>query len=259
MILAIDIGNSHIVIGCLDREQVFFAETLSTDLRRTDLEYTIAMKNIMEIHQIQPSQIDGAILSSVVPSLTQPLRRAAEKVLRTACLTVGPGLKTGLNIQIDNPAQLGSDLVVNAVAGQALYPLPLVLIDMGTATIFSVLNRKGAYIGGSILPGLRVSLEALTASTAQLPQISLEAPKHAIGRNTTECMKSGILFGTASMLDGMIDRIEQELGETATIVATGEPAAAILPFCRHKVLYDETLVLRGLYLIYERNRPCKPL
>ncbi|MBR5474831.1 MAG: type III pantothenate kinase [Lachnospiraceae bacterium] len=254
MILAIDIGNTNICVGCLDEKQIYFAEQLSTEVQKTDLEYAISIKNILEIYDIAPASIEGAILSSVVPPLSRALRKAVEKVIRKPTLIVGPGLKTGLNIQIDNPAQLGSDLVVDAVAGLAAYPLPLIIIDMGTATIFSVLNEKGAYIGGAILPGLHVSLDSLVSSASQLPSISLEAPRRAIGRNTVDCMKSGILFGTASMIDGMIDRIEAELGQKATCVATGDAATAILPHCRHKILYDKTLVLRGLYLLYQKNQ-----
>lgn len=254
MILAIDIGNTNICVGCLDEKQIYFAEQLSTEVQKTDLEYAISIKNILEIYDITPASIEGAILSSVVPPLSRSLRKAVEKVIRKPTLIVGPGLKTGLNIQIDNPAQLGSDLVVDAVAGLAGYPLPLIIIDMGTATIFSVLNEKGAYIGGAILPGLHVSLDSLVSSASQLPSISLEAPRRAIGRNTVDCMKSGILFGTASMIDGMIDRIEAELGQKATIVATGDAATAILPHCRHKIQYDKTLVLRGLYLLYQKNQ-----
>ena len=255
MILAIDIGNTNICVGCLDETRVYFSEQLSTDNRKTDLEYAVSIKNILEIYRIPPEKISGGILSSVVPPLSHTIRRALEKLLKQPILTVGPGLKTGLNIQIDNPAQLGSDLVVDAVAGLAAYPLPLILIDMGTATILSVLNQKGSYIGGSILPGLRVSLDSLVSSTSQLPRISLEDPKRAIVRSTVECMKSGILYGTASMLDGMIDRFEEELGAPATIVATGELAQTILPHCRHRIHYDSTLVLRGLFILYQKNQP----
>lgn len=255
MILAIDIGNTNICVGCLDKNRVWFSEYLSTDCLKTDLEYAISLKNIMEIYHIVPGQIEGGILSSVVPPLSHVIRKAAEKILQKPVLIVGPGLKTGLNIQIDNPAQLGSDLVVDAVAGLAEYPLPLILIDMGTATILSVLNEKGTYVGGSILPGLRISLDSLAASTSQLPRISLDNPGRAVGRNTVECMKSGVLYGTAAMLDGMIDRIEEELGRKATLVATGEPAIPILPHCRHKIHFDETLLLKGLLILYEKNRP----
>lgn len=253
MVFTVDIGNSNIVVGTVCKDGVQFVERMSTDHTKTDLEYAILLKSAMDIHGISPSQIKGCIISSVVPPVTATINRALEKVTREKALVVGPGIKTGLNIRIDNPAQLGSDLVVDAVAGIAEYPLPLIIIDMGTATTMSAIDKNANYLGGVIIPGVRVALESMVSRTAQLPRISFEAPPRAIGKNTIECMKSGTIFASASMLDGMIDRIEKELGEKATVVATGGVAPFITPHCLHKVICDDTLLLKGLYLIYNKN------
>ncbi|MEG1873101.1 MAG: type III pantothenate kinase, partial [Ruthenibacterium sp.] len=166
---------------------------------------------------------------------------------------IGPGIKTGLNILIDNPAQLGSDLVVDAVAAIHAYEKPLIIIDMGTATTFSVVDQKGNYLGGVICSGLKISLDALTARTSQLQSIGLEPPKSVIGCNTVDCMKSGAIYGGASMLDGMIDRIQEEMGQKAIVVATGGLGKFVVPYCKHPIIYDDALLLKGLWLIYKKN------
>ena len=169
-------------------------------------------------------------------------------------MVVGPGVKNGLHIQMDNPAQVGSDLIVNAVAALHEYQPPLIVIDMGTATTLSVVDRERNYIGGMILPGIRVSLDSLVSRTSQLSKISLEAPKRLIGKNTTECMKSGVVHGNAACIDGMIERIEAELGEKATVLATGGLAQVIIPHCYHEIIVDDALLLKGLLLIYLKNQ-----
>lgn len=253
MVFTVDIGNSNIVVGTVNRQGVLFVERMSTDHKKTELEYAILLKSAMEIHGITTNEIKGCIISSVVPPVTSVINRALEKLTGEKALVVGPGIRTGLNIKIDNPAQLGSDLVVDAVAGIAEYPLPLIIIDMGTATTMSAIDAAGNYLGGVIIPGVRVALDSMVSRTAQLPRISFEAPKKAIGKNTIECMKSGSVLGSASMLDGMIDRLEEELSQDATVVATGGIAPFITPHCRHKIVCDDTLLLKGLYLIYNKN------
>lgn len=253
MILAIDIGNTNIVIGCIDGEKVCFVERLSTDLAKTELEYAIQFKTLLEIYHIGTKDIQGSIISSVVPPLNNIVKLALEKLLSKAPLLVGPGLKTGLNILMDNPGQLGSDLAVNAVAGLKYYGAPLILIDMGTATTISVVDDKKNYIGGMILPGVKVSLESLVHSTSQLPRISLEPSKKVIGTNTIDCMKSGIVMGQAACVDGMIDRIIDELGYEAPAVATGGLSGSIIPYCKKKIICDNELTLKGLGIIYEKN------
>ena len=255
MILALDIGNTNIVIGCIDKEKTYFIERLSTVRTKTELEYAVDIKTVLDLYRIKRSDIEGAIISSVVPQITNIVRLAAEKVLGkdSKVLVLGPGVKTGLNIKMDNPGQLGADLVADAVAGISEYPVPLIIIDMGTATTASVVDADKQYIGGVILPGVGVSLDALTQRASQLSGIGIEEPKRVIGKNTLECMKSGVLYSNAGALDGIIDRIEEELGEKTTVVATGGLAKKIVPFCKREIILDEDLLLKGLLVIYEKN------
>ena len=254
MILAIDIGNTNIVVGCIDDKKTYFIERLSTVRTKTELEYAVDLKTLLEIYHIKKADIEGCIISSVVPQITNIARLAAEKILKKEVMVLGPGVKTGLNIMMDNPGQLGADLVADAVAGLNEYPVPFIVIDMGTATTVSVVNSKKQYIGGMILPGIGISLDALTARASQLSGISIDAPKHVIGRNTIECMQSGIMLGAACMIDGMIERMEEELGVKATVVATGGISRFVLPMCRSEIRYDRDLLLRGLRILYEKNK-----
>lgn len=253
MILAVDIGNTNIVIGCIEQEKVYFVERVSTDISKTELEYVVQFKTLLDLYQIRVEDITGSIIASVVPPLNNIIKSAMEKLLHKLPLIVGPGVKTGLNILMDNPGQLGADLVVNAVAGLKYYGAPNIIIDMGTATTISVVDNKKNYIGGMILPGVKVSLESLVNRTSQLPRIGVEAPKKMIGKNTIDCMKSGIVMGQASCMDGMIERIWEELGYQAVIIATGGLAGAIIPYCKHKIVYDDELTLKGLNTIYRKN------
>lgn len=255
MLLAIDVGNTNIVLGCFDENnQILFRERLSTNQSATALEYVSGIRMALEMHEIDKNLIDDAIISSVVPSVTATLKEAVMKYTGRKPMIVGAGIKTGLNIVIDNPAQLGSDLVVDAVAGLDEYPVPQIIIDMGTATTLSVINAKKQYIGGVIMTGMAVSMNALVDKTSQLPKISFEAPKKVIGSNTVDCMKSGIMYATASSLDGMISRIEEELGEPCTVIATGGLAGIVIPLCKKKIILDDDLLLKGLSLIYQKNK-----
>lgn len=254
MILAVDMGNTNIVIGCIDDERTYFVERMSTDLSKTELEYAISIKNVLELYHIKEEDLEGVIISSVVPPLVNILKRACKKVVNKTPMIVGPGIKTGLNILMDNPAQVGSDLIVSAVAGIKEYKAPFIFIDMGTATTIFVVDKKGNYIGGAILPGMNISLNALVANTSQLSKISLDEPKRVIGKNTAESMKSGMVFGNASCIDGMIDRILDELGYPAKVLATGGLAEVVIPHCRHEIIIDDALLLKGLKIIYDKNR-----
>jgi len=253
MILAIDMGNSNIVIGGIDEKETYFMERITTDLRKTDLEYAVGIKNILELHAVRVKDIEGAIMSSVVPPLNPVLVAAVRKVTGLDLRLVGSGMKTGLNIRMDDPKKVGADLIVDSVAAKANYPLPIIVIDLGTATTITAVDRRGDYIGGIIYPGLRVSLDTLSSNTAQLPYIDLERPGAIIAKNTVESMRSGILYGTASMMDGCIDRMEEELGEPATVVATGGLAHFVIPLCRHKIHLDDNLLLKGLLFLYRKN------
>ena len=254
MILAIDVGNTNIVLGCIDGDECLFVERLSTVRTKTELEYAIDIKNVLDIYHIHRSDIEGGIVSSVVPQITNIVKLAVEKILKKEVLVVGAGIKTGLNIRMDNPAQLGSDLVVNAVAGIAEYPVPLLILDLGTANTVSVIDKNKNYIGGMIYPGIGVSLDSLTARASQLGGIGIEAPEHIIGKNTVECMKSGIIYSSAAAIDGIIDRLQDELEGEATVIATGGLAEKIVPHCKREIILDDDLLLKGLAVIYRKNR-----
>ena len=254
MLIVIDIGNTNIVVGCIDGENICFVERLSTVSTRTELEYAISFKNILELHDISTKELDGGIISSVVPPVTNIVRRSMEKILNREVMVIGPGVKTGLNILMDDPRQVGSDRIVNAVAVVHEYKVPAAIIDMGTATTICIIDGKKNYIGGAIIPGARISADTLTAKTAQLPKISIEPPNRLIGKNTVDCMKSGVFYGNAALLDGMLERMEEEMGEKLTIVATGGLAKALIPHCKHKIILDDALLLKGLKIIYEKNQ-----
>ncbi len=254
MILAIDVGNTNIVVGCVKDSESLFVERLSTDTRKTATEYAVLLRDVLNLHEIRREDIEGSILSSVVPILNTVLADAMEKILPgKPHMAVGPGLKTGLPIAIDNPAQLGADLVVAAVAALAEQKGPMILIDMGTATTLSAVDEKGVFRGVSIMPGVRVSMQSLSSNAAQLTSIGLSAPKHAIGTNTADSMKSGVIFGAAGMLDGLIDRMQEELGAPCTVIATGGLARFVIPYCRHEIRFDDGLLLKGLKILYDKN------
>lgn len=254
MILGIDVGNTNIVIGAFKDSDIIFKERISTNHTATDLEYAVNIKTALEMHNLCGDDINGAIISSVVPSVTNTVCRAVEKYCNIIPMIVGPGIKTGLSILIDNPAQLGSDLVVDAVAGINEYPTPMIIVDMGTATTFSVIDKNRNYCGGLITTGMAVSTEALASKTSQLPKISFDRPKKLVGTNTVDSMKSGIMYSAACIIDGITSRIEDELGEKCTVIATGGFAHLIVPLCNRKVICDDDLLLKGLMLIYEKNK-----
>ena len=253
MILAIDIGNSNIVLGGLDGDRIAFQARMSTDPVKTSDQYCAELKSMLNLFELDPKTLEGSIVSSVVPPVSNAIVGAVERLAGHHPLIVGPGVRTGVKIAIDDPAQAGADLIVAAAAVLAEYGAPACIIDMGTATTITAIDREGCFRGGTIHPGVRISLNALTSGTAQLPGISLEAPKKVIGTNTVDSMRAGILTGTACMLDGMIERFEAELGYTLPVIATGGLAAAVAPLCKRKMTLDRDLLLKGLREIYRRN------
>ena len=254
MILAIDVGNTNIVIGCMEEDRVLFTERLSTDSVKTSLEYAILFRVALDLHRIDVNDLEGTVISSVVPPITPVIKTAIRKITGKKALVLGPGTKTGLSIRIDDPSSVGADLVAGAVGALAKYRPPLVVIDMGTATTLSVVDREGNYLGGSIMPGLRLNLSSLVSEASMLHGISLDIPKRAIGRNTVDAMRSGLVLGHAAMIDGLLDRMEEEMGEKMTAVATGGLAQSVIPVCRHEIRLDNTLLLTGLKVIYDKNR-----
>jgi len=254
MLLAIDIGNTNIVIGGIRDDEICFKARIATDRTRTSDQYGVEIKNMLEAFGVQRSDISDCIISSVVPPVFHSVRTGVMKIIGKQPMVVGPGLKIGLNIHVDVPSQVGSDRIVIAVAALAEYKAPLILMDLGTATTIEVVEPENLYMGGVIFPGVKVSLDALTSRAAQLPGISLDKPKQVIGKNTVDCMRSGMMYGTAAMLDGLIDRIEEELGHSATLIATGGMAQFITPLCKHRILLEKDLLLKGLNIIYKKNK-----
>lgn len=254
MLLALDVGNTHIVIGILHENELLHTFRIKTDSDKTEHEYALMMRGIFELQGLALSDFEGAIISSVVPEVAGTLSKAMELLMGVKPLVVGRGVKTGVNILIDDPATAGADLIVAAAGALGRYTPPMILVDLGTASTITVIDEKGNFRGGAIVPGVRLSLDALSAGTAQLPFIRLEAPKKAIGTNTVESMQSGSIFGTAAMIDGMIDRMEKELGMKTTVIATGGLAGSIVPNCTHEITVDDNLLLRGLAIIWAKNR-----
>ena len=253
MILALDIGNSSIVAGGFDGKNLLFTARLRTDTTKTSDEYCIDMMSVLDVHGFCREDVSGSIIASVVPQVTNACKTALRKLCGVEPLVVGPGLKSGLHLKIENPSHIGADLVVGSVAALQEHKPPMIVVDMGTATTMMVLDETGALVGGSICPGVQVSLDALTSRTALLPGLQLDQPRQAIGKNTIECMRSGVMLGAASMLDGMVDRMEQELGSKTTVIITGRIAKFIQPLCRTKMIYDNNLTLKGLAAVYLSN------
>lgn len=253
MLLAIDIGNTNILIGGLQDDQIMFKARIATDHTRTSDQYGVEIKNMIEALGFRIDQITDCIIASVVPPVFNSVCTGVIKIIGKQPMVVGPGLKTGLNIHVDVPSQVGSDRIVIAVAALAEYKAPLILIDMGTATTIEVVEPENVYLGGVIFPGVRVALDALTSRAAQLPGISLDQPRHVIGKNTVDCMRSGTMYGNAAMIDGLIDRIEEELGHSSTIIATGGLARFITPLCKRDIIVEKDLLLKGLNILYKKN------
>lgn len=253
MILTIDIGNTNMNLGLFDGDTLFMRARLVTERQKTEDQFAVEFTQLFSMHQIPPQQIDGCIISSVVPEITVAVSTAIQWLTKKKPMVLQPGLKTGLNILIDNPAQLGADLAAGAVGASVNYPLPAFVIDLGTATKIYAIDKNRGFRGCMIAPGVAISLKALTDTSSLLPTISLEPPKKACGTNSVESMQSGVILGTAAMIDGLLDRFTEELGEPQSILATGGLASFIVPICRHKVQYDGNLILKGLKAIYEKN------
>lgn len=253
MILTIDVGNSNIMLGGFEGDTLSFVFCLSTETQKTADEYASKILGVLALRGVGRENVKGAIISSVVPPLNSVIKEAVRLIWGIDSLMVGPGIKTGINIHCDTPSSVGADLICACVAANSIYGSPSLVVDMGTATKITVINDKGAFIGVSIMPGVLMGLNSLSEDTAQLPKVELEAPKSAIGKNTSDSMRSGIIFGNAAMVDGMIDRINAEMGASLPVYATGGVASMIVPHCKHDIKIDEHLVLKGLNIIYNKN------
>lgn len=255
MILAIECGNTHTTVGCVDESRnaapIF---RIPTDRAETEFGYAAKIRQVFDLCGVDVTRFEGAILSSVVPALTSTLARAVGLITGLDCLTVGAGIKTGVPLAINDPGTVASDLVCAAVAAKELYPLPAIVVDTGTAITLTVVDAKGRYIGGAILPGIGMAVDALAERTALLPHIDIQAPRRAIGTCTVDCMRSGAVFGMAGSVDGLIDRMTEELGcAPASIVATGRFSELLAEHCRHTLICDNTLLLKGLRIIWDKN------
>lgn len=253
MLLTVDIGNTNITLGVYEDKSLKFTARTATDADRTGDQYAVEFMGIFALNKCDVNEIDGAIVSSVAPAVTNAICSAVSKVINIEPMIVGPGIKTGLNIAINDPAELGADLLCVSVAALNKYPLPNAVCDLGTASTISVLDKDGRMIGGIIYPGIRTSLMALVNNAALLPQISYEKPKQVVGRNTIDSMRSGLILGAASLLDGMLERVEEELGMPVTAIATGGFSGDIIRNCKRDFILDENLVLEGLRILYEKN------
>jgi type III pantothenate kinase len=254
MLLAIDIGNTNIKIGIFDGDELRATWNVTTGIHRTADEYGGVLLNLMERKKVSSSKITGIALCSVVPPLVPAFVELCRKYLDCEPLVVEAGVKTGMRIRLDNPREVGSDRVVDAVAAQHLYGKPLIIVDLGTATTFSVVSQEGDYLGGAIAPGIVIATEALYTRTAALPRIRLSRPEQAIGRSTVAAMQSGIIFGHVGLIEGMIRRIEQELGSKAKVIATGGQAYFLAQEIPIIEIVNPDLTLIGLRLIYEMNK-----
>lgn len=252
MLLAIDMGNTNITLGGYDGDKLVFVSRLYTARHKSSDEFAIDFLDIFNLYQVKPSDFSGAILASVVPELTDLIVRALKRTIGIEPLIVGGTYNGNLKIDILPVSQLGADLIAGSVGAIKKYPLPCLVADLGTATKILAIDGDGTFRGCTISPGVKISLDALAQRAALLPSVSFTAPQKAIGENTTECMQSGIVFGTAAMLDGLIKRIKNELGYTdVTVVATGGYSTSIIPSCETEIIYDENLLLDGLKQIYD--------
>ena len=254
MILAIDVGNTDLVLGTIEEGNIGSIVSIHTEVSSTAAEYGIKIQQLMDYCGIDLRTIEGAIICSVVPPVTAALRDAIRHLTGLQCMVVGPGMKTGMNVRIDDPATLAGDLVVGSVAAIAYYGAPAIVLNMGTATTMTVVDQKGVYRGGSIIPGIELGLQALSSGTSLLPDIAIAAPKKVIGTNTVDAMRSGVVYASAAMIDGMIDRMEEELGYRCQVIATGKLTETITAYCKKEITCDRNLLLKGLWVLYQKNR-----
>lgn len=254
MLFALDIGNSNIVISVMDDSKIHFVARLDTNMTKTEDEYLVNINDMLVSNNVSKSEISGAIISSVVAPLTYVYKKVIQRLFNINPVIIDSLTNTGLFIDIDTPSELGSDLICSAVAGIEKYPLPLIIFDIGTATTVSVIDKNKHFIGGLIYPGPKISLENLSSKTSGLPHITLDTPGNIIEKNTEACMRSGLVYGNASMIDGIIDRIQNHLSQCVTVVATGGLSGFIIPYCVKKIIIDDDLILKGLLSIYKKNK-----
>lgn len=254
MLLTLDVGNTNITMGAYNGDELLFCSRMTTDLSKMSDQYAVEILNIIKLYNIEKEKFTGAIISSVVPRLTSSISKAVKLVCGIDVLEVSPKLVPNLQVKSGSTHMLGADLIVGYVSAKKLYGYPHIVIDMGTATTAFVMDKDGLALGGSIIPGMRISLDALTKNASQLSAISLEAPEKVIGTDTASCIQSGMIYGTASMLDGICDKMEEELGYKCKIIATGGLAATVVKHCKKDIILCDQLLLEGLKIIYQENK-----
>lgn len=254
MLLVMDVGNTNVVIGIFKGDQLIHQWRIATDRNKTEDEYGTLIKMFLRDENISVEEIEAVIISSVVPPLNFALERMVKKYFKLKPMIVGPGIKTGLNIKYDNPKEIGADRIVNAVAAVAEYGNSLVIVDFGTATTFCLVNDEGNYLGGAICPGINISMEALYQNASKLPKVEFAKPESVVGRNTVMAMQSGLYYGYVGLVDGIANRMKQQLSKPGKVIATGGLAEYISKDSATIDIIDPHLTLKGLRIIYERNR-----
>ena len=254
MLLAIDVGNTNIVYGLFEGRTLVHTFRVESARGRTADEYGVTLLSLLASRGVAPERVEAAILACVVPSLTEPMTRLVHRVFGREAMTVGPGVRTGMAILIENPREVGADRIADAVAGYEKVRGGVVVVDFGTSTNFDVVTPKGEYLGGVLAPGLQISADALFARAAKLPRVEIAKPPRVVGRNTVSAMQSGIVYGYVGLVDGIVERILAELGYPCSVIATGGLASLIAPLSKTIQETDAELTLTGLRILYERNR-----
>ena len=255
MLLAIDIGNTNIVFGLFAGDELKTHWRIRTERNRTTDEYWVLVNEFLRLNEIGPASIHHIIISCVVPPLIPVFEELSRKYLKGDPLVVGPGIKTGISILYHNPAEVGADRIVNAIAGFEKYGGPLIIVDFGTATTFDAISEKGEYLGGAIFPGLNISLEALYQSTAKLSPVDIVLPEHVIGKSTKESIQSGTVYGFVGVIDSIVSRMQSEIGKPAQVIGTGGVLPVIQKQVKNIKTVDPFLTLEGLRIVHNRNRP----
>jgi type III pantothenate kinase len=254
MLLTIDVGNTNIVYGLFDGERLLHQFRVESSRGKTADEYAVVIRQLLAMHDIGPGDVHAAILASVVPALTEPMVDLVQRAFGKEALVVGPGIRTGMSILYENPREVGADRIVNAVAAFEKVKGGVIVVDFGTATTFDCVTPKGEYLGGVIAPGVQISADALFTRAAKLPRVEIARPAKVVGRNTLHSMQSGIVYGYVGLVDGLVERLKEELGYPCSVIATGGLARMIAPMSKTIEEVEDELTLVGLRILYERNQ-----